>query len=280
MARRKVFPVIYEGDGAVGTQRSPGVKAAQILLTEVNRDRNKKKGLSRKSLNLQNGAFGSLTVKDNVIAKQYLNLRGPDGKINPHIIGHDAWDRLWDFAVGPLGGQVNALVVEEFKRREAAKVLLTNRNKGHAEYRADVANVAIQMCTRVPHLYRYNQTRPFPISPAGAIFLAQYYGRWDCSSSVLGWFQAAGIPNPQRSDGKYDGYGHTGSLWAAGVRVTSARAGDLVFYGDDYKLGYWRPQHVAMAIDPYRVATFGSNPPRIASIGYRKDIRGIVNVLG
>ena len=277
MATRTTFPALTEGDGNTGAVRSPGVKAACLLMHEVLDERNRKRGPNYRPVSIPIGAWGRNFTIDLVKVKQYGNVRDKFGKINPHTIGRPAWEYLWTFARGKLGGECNALVVEELRRREEARRRIEEAAAAAKLGPAMIAravNVAARMAAN-GHLYRYGQVRPFPVRSPGAILLPQFYGRWDCSSSVLGWYHAAGAPNPLRSDGKYDGYGHTGSLWAAGARVTAARAGDLVFYGDDYLLGPWRPQHVAMVIDSQRVATFGSNPPRIAPINYRSDIRGV-----
>ena len=69
-------------------------------------------------------------------------------------------------------------------------------------------------------------------------------------------------------------------MWSAGVSASAPRVGDAAFYGDDYLLGYWRPQHVALVLDANRVGPFGSNPPRIAPIRYRSDFKGFKNLLG
>ena len=277
MARRTEFPQLNEGDGSPGSG-SPGVLAAKYLTRQVLAERNKKRGLNRAPASPLTGVWDNEFTTDLVVTKQYAGLKDVNGDINPHTIGRPAWEYLWDFAKGKRGGKVNALVVGELKPRPTAAKALTVKHAG-TSYRTDVVAVAEKMCVN-GRLYSYNQARPFPTAYVNAILMAAYYARWDCSSSVLGWYMAAGIPNPLLSSGKYDGYGHTGTLWAAGVRVPTARPGDFVFYGDDYKLGYWRPQHVAMALDASRIATFGSNPPRITSINYRTDRRGIVDVLG
>lgn len=279
MARRTEFPELIEGDGNTGVIRSPGVLAFQLLMGEVNAERNKLRGLKRQLLNKCNGAWGRLTTLDAVVVKQYRGILDVNGHINPHVVGKPAWNVLWEYAEGKgaFSSRVNALVAEELKRRADAKKALASTAPSLSR-REDIVAVAKAMCAK-GSLYRYAQIRPYP-TLAGAILLSQFYRRWDCSSSVLGWYQAGGVKNPLRANGKYDGYGHTGSLWAGGVRVGTPRIADCVFYGDDFLLGYWRPQHVAMYIGNGLVATFGSNPPRIASVDYRKDRRGYVDLLG
>lgn len=281
MATRTQFPALNEGDGT-SQNPSPAVLAAKLLMYEVLAERNKRMGLNYKPVSVANGVWGNGMTRDLVVVKQYLRIRDKFGKINPHTMGLPAWTALWKYAKGQLGGRVNALVVEEINRRKAKAAAVALRNaalKAQKDVRGLIVQSGFAMASK-GHLYGYKQARPHPTSPENAILLPQYYYRWDCSSSCEGWFMDGGLPNPLRSDGRYDGYGHTGSLWAAGVRVAKPRPADLAFYGDDYKLGYWRPQHVAMVVDSSRVVTFGSNPPRIASIYYRSDFRGFVDVIG
>lgn len=277
MATRTEFPGLNRGDGLKGLG-SPGVLAAKLLGAQVLAERNRTRGLTRKMLTDLDGRWDEAWTKDLVVIKQYAVLRDINGAINPNVIGKPAWTHLWTYARGPLGGRCNDLVVEEIRRREEARKALAAKTTAQ-NVRARIVNSATRMVSRAG-LYRYAQIRLFPYLRSDAIHLEQFFRRWDCSSSCLGWMHDGGAPNPQRSDGKYDGSGHTGTLWAAGVRVTTPRPGDLAFYGDDWLLGYWRPQHVALVINQTQVATFGSNPPKIASIHYRRDFRGFVDVLG
>ena len=48
MARRTRYPALQAGDGNTGSVRSPGAKAAGLLMHEVLHDRNRKRKLTRK----------------------------------------------------------------------------------------------------------------------------------------------------------------------------------------------------------------------------------------
>jgi hypothetical protein len=93
----------------------------------------------------------------------------------------------------------------------------------------------------------------------------------DCTGFYLGCCQAAGVPNPNRADGVYDGYGYTGSLWERGSWTHSPRRGDLCMYGDPYG----HTGHAAPYMGDGTVVSFGHNPIEHYAVRYRGDFRGI-----
>jgi peptidoglycan hydrolase-like protein with peptidoglycan-binding domain len=93
----------------------------------------------------------------------------------------------------------------------------------------------------------------------------------DCTGFYLGCCQAAGVPNPNRADGVYDGYGYTGSLWERGSWTHSPRRGDLAMYGDPYG----HTGHAAPYMGDGTVVSFGHNPIEHYPVRYRGDFRGL-----
>lgn len=92
----------------------------------------------------------------------------------------------------------------------------------------------------------------------------------DCSSFATWCFWIAGAPDPNGLG--YNGYGFTGTQIRHGRKVSNARAGDLVFYGN--KGGV--PTHVAIAVGGGKVVGHGSEiGPVLALISYRRDIHSI-----
>lgn len=268
MATRTRFPGLVAGDGLKG-DASPGVLAAKYLVRQVLAERNTRNGLSRKPLSDLTGRWDNNFTRDVVVAKQYAVLRDVRGNINPHVIGRPAWDYLWTFARGELGGRVNALVEEELRRRDAAaaaaKAAAEQMTSGQA-VRGRLVQVAEQFLS-LARLYTYAQIRPFPL----AIFDPANRRRYDCSSTVIAMYHAARAPQDP-SGYRWQGWGDTGALWGRGVRTTSPQPGDLAFYGWESRNG--RPQHVAMHLGGGDVVTFGSTPPRRRPVYYRTDYIG------
>lgn len=94
----------------------------------------------------------------------------------------------------------------------------------------------------------------------------------DCSSSVTGYYRAAGAPDPSGLDYKWIGW--TGTLCKHGVKVPidQAQPGDLAFYGDREP---WH--HVAVVVGRkdgrIMVVSHGSDPgPFLLPIDYRHDL--------
>lgn len=268
MATRDRFPGLVEGDGMKGGA-SPGVLAAKYLSRQVLAERNQRRGLTRQPLSPLTGRWDNEFTRDLVVVKQYAVLRDKYGRINPHVIGRPAWDYLWTFARGQIGGRVNDLVAEELRRRDAAaaavKAAAVAAASGSAT-RTRLVKIAEQFLG-LANLYVYAQIRPFPLS----LFDPVNRRRYDCSSTVIAMYHVAGAPMDP-SGYRWQGWGDTGALWARGTRVTSPLPGDLAFYGWETRNG--RPQHVAMHLGGGDVVTFGSTPPRRRPVYYRSDYIG------
>jgi cell wall-associated NlpC family hydrolase len=91
----------------------------------------------------------------------------------------------------------------------------------------------------------------------------------DCSGYATLSYKDAGAPNPNRSDGVYDGYGYTGTLASCSRKVSSPKAGDFAFYGS----GTF--SHVAICDGKGGVYSFGSDPIKhYSTAAYRSDFAG------
>lgn len=113
--------------------------------------------------------------------------------------------------------------------------------------------------------FRYAQVRPIEGIHSPPLVLT------DCTGFYLGCCEAAGVPNPNRADGVYDGWGYTGSLWERGEWTTTPRRGDLAMYGDPYG----STGHGACAMGDGSVVSFGHDPIEHYPLRYRADFRGV-----
>jgi peptidoglycan hydrolase-like protein with peptidoglycan-binding domain len=113
--------------------------------------------------------------------------------------------------------------------------------------------------------FRYAQLRPIEGIHSAAPVLT------DCTGFYLGCCEAAGVPNPNRADGVYDGWGYTGSLWERGEWTTTPRRGDLAMYGDPYG----STGHAACCLGDGTVVSFGHDPIEHYAVRYRADFRGV-----
>jgi cell wall-associated NlpC family hydrolase len=93
----------------------------------------------------------------------------------------------------------------------------------------------------------------------------------DCSSFATWCYWVAGAPDPNGLG--YDGYGYTGTQVNRGRKVSTARPGDLVFYGN---VGGSVPTHVAICVGGGKVVSHGGESgPLLALISYRRDLHSI-----
>src|SRR5215471_3836734 len=111
--------------------------------------------------------------------------------------------------------------------------------------------------------FTYAQVRPMPElhSPPQV--------RTDCSGYYTACCQAAGVPNPNRSDGVYDGYGWTGTLAEHGAWTSSPQRGDAALYGQAPSYG-----PVAVYLGDGTCISFGGDPITHVDAYYRSDFAG------
>ncbi len=268
MATRTQFVYLVEGDGTGKDGGSPAVLAMKLLLHQVLHHRNRVTGHTRRPVSTLTGRWDKATTKDLVVAKQWLGLRDINGKVNPHVFGLNPWKVFWTYATGTLGGRVNALVQEEIDRRARAKLAAAIAAKqAAATPRVRLVAAADKFLDQAAY-YVYAQIRPAPVRD---LYSAANRRRFDCSSTVIALYYAAGVPVDPSGYG-YAGWGDTGALWRHGTRTYAPLPGDFAFYGWETRNG--RPQHVAMHLGGGEVVTFGSTPPRRRPVGYRSDYIG------
>lgn len=93
----------------------------------------------------------------------------------------------------------------------------------------------------------------------------------DCSSFATWCYWVAGAQDPNGLN--YDGYGYTGTQVRRGRKVTTAKAADLVFYGN---VGGSVPTHVAVSVGAGKVVSHGGESgPVLALVSYRRDLHSI-----
>ena len=120
--------------------------------------------------------------------------------------------------------------------------------------------------------WNYHAVRPFTLYRSGE----HVDKAFDCSWLVTEVYFAAGLPDPNGFD-YHGGAGSTESLRVKGQRVSTAKPGDLIFYGtfgDELD-----PAHVVMASGNDKCIGFGSTGgPRLLPVDFRpvKDIRRYV----
>lgn len=91
----------------------------------------------------------------------------------------------------------------------------------------------------------------------------------DCSGFYTACCQAAGVPNPNRSDGVYDRYGYTGTLQSHGRWTRTPRPGDVALYGAGGV-----STHAAVYLGDGTVVSFGHDPIEHLPARYRSDFMG------
>lgn len=222
----------------------PAVQALQVALRHAMGDHARNTGKS---------AYGSRTREDVARFKRAHNIRPADGTVAGARVWHELlWRNLTKTVRDLLGQDIREALPDHVTRSEALVR----------------ARIVAEMEWMLAHAgqYTYGQVRPTVVNlrdPLGR-------GRLDCSSTVIACYHAAGAPNP--SGGVYDGYGHTGTLWANGRRTTNPNPGDMAFY----KWEGWRPGHVALHLaDVSTVGSFGATPPsRRRPVNYRGDYIG------
>jgi peptidoglycan hydrolase-like protein with peptidoglycan-binding domain len=127
-----------------------------------------------------------------------------------------------------------------------------------------VGDVAWQ-CYLRRDAFRYAQLRPMEAVDGPPLI------QTDCSGLYTDCCRLAGVPNPNRSDGVFDGYGYTGSLVEHGRWTSTPQRGDAAMYGDPYGSS----GHVAVYLGDGSVVSFGHDPMEHYPVRYRTDFRGI-----
>jgi len=250
------LPNLKRGD------RNLAVRAAQNALHRFLH----KRGLPHR--NDRKGRYGANTARDVAALKAAVGAAPVDGdRLGEHV---------WHVLKRHLGAYDRVLLARyraAVAARRAAELLRLRQADGQK-----VADALMWLYENGRDRLVYTQRRPFPLTRS--IEALRY--RLDCSSTVTLAYWMAGCPDPNGFgfDGRTEAYGFTGTLWSHGdlVEASTARPGDLVFYGYDSR-GPW-PSHVAGVVTaakgstPARVVTFGHTPIKLEDIGYR-PIRGV-----
>lgn len=107
------------------------------------------------------------------------------------------------------------------------KVALTAKKKQAAKMKMVVA--FMEWAIAHSHQIHYAEIRPMPQVKFGKLPKLPF--TTDCSGLATMGRQYAGLPDPNHSNGKYDGTGYTGTL-LHGHRVPNALPGRIGVYGD------------------------------------------------
>lgn len=218
--------------------RGPDVEAAQRGLWRL---------LGGAATNARSGLYGDQTEADVKRARALLDLEDP---IGGHAIGHDLF----------------AVLTRWFDATAADAA--THAPKPHPASREHALRVAIVQQWRWAWLnasrFRYAQLRPMPgsLHEAGTVHT-------DCSGFCILGHKDGGAPNPNRADGKYDGYGWTGSIMQVCHRVGTPLPADFALYSAN-------GGHMAgIAEDGVSIYSDGHDPiTRYTTVHYRSDFVG------
>lgn len=204
------------------------------------------RALQGDSTNARNGNFGDETCKD--IARFRDRYAVNPGQSNARI-GADLWNVLTRW--------MDQLAVDQVHEQPEPKPPVASSWEGVSSE----AWWAYQNKGR----FLYSQTRPMPKLHDPPIVYS------DCSGLYTMACQSAGVPNPNRADGVYDGYGYTGTLVDHGYWTSSPKAGDCALYGSSPA----EPTHCAVYLGDGTVVSFGSDPIKHLDVTYRYDLLGI-----
>lgn len=206
------------------------------------------RALQGRSTNARNGTFGDQTVADVGRFRSRYAVNVTDSNTT---IGGDLWAVLTRW--------MDQTAVDLVHAQPSPPAPLPSSSSLRS---AIVAELQWAYANRDGFLYA--QLRPMPASlhdPPTKLT--------DCSGYATLGYKDAGAPNPNRSDGIYDGYGYTGTLASCSRKVSSPLAGDFAFYGS----GTF--SHVAIADGKGGVYSFGSDPiSHYTSAQYRSDFAG------
>jgi peptidoglycan hydrolase-like protein with peptidoglycan-binding domain len=199
------------------------VKAAQLALTAALGPKD--------SLNAQNGVYGDQTVHDVKLFRTRFVVNKNDSGAT---LGQEVWDVLTRW--------MDQRAIDEANSQPPPP-----RPVAPAQW--DVVGDEAWWAFRNRGRFLYAQLRPMPMLHAPPTV------HTDCSGLYTACCQSAGVPNPNRSDGVYDGYGWTGTLCARGRWTQTPRRGDAALYGSGPPY-----QHVAVYLGDGTVISFGKDP--------------------
>jgi hypothetical protein len=203
------------------------------------------RALQGDSTNARNGSFGDQTVSD--IGKFRERYAVSKGSSNAQI-GAELW------AVLTRWMDQTAVDLVHAQPPPAPPA------PAPSDLRAKIVN-ACEWAYQNRSGFLYAQVRPMPTALRNPPTK-----RTDCSGYATLAYQDAGAPNPNRSDGVYDGYGYTGTLASCGRKVSTPKPGDLAMYGS----GTY--SHVAICDNSGGVYSFGSDPIKhYDTAKYRSD---------
>lgn len=234
-----------------GVEWAPGLKRNPLSLGMKGSDvEAAQRGLWRllgdRSQNARNGVYGDGTAADVLLARQALDLEDPAGG---RVIGLQLWaalTRWFDATAISLAAEAPdpPPPVSELRDKIVARAALAYQHRS---------------------AYRYAQERPMnqhleegsDAHPEEA----------DCSEYSTLAHKDEGAPNPNRSDGVYDGYGWTGSIEQVCHWVAAPLPGDFAMY----------PDHMAVCDGDGGVYSDGHNPiEHYPTPHYRSDFRGFM----
>ena len=205
------------------------------------------RALQGQSTNARNGNYGDQTVRDVGLFRDLLAVNPDDADTK---IGADLWAVLTRW--------MDQTAVD-LAHKQPPPAPTPNASQLGAKI---VDRLAWAYANRSGFLYA--QIRPMPAS-----LRDPPTKKTDCSGYATLGFKDAGAPNPNRSDGVYDGYGYTGTLASCSRKVSTPQAGDFAFYGS----GTF--SHVAVCDGAGGVYSFGSDPIKhYSSAQYRSDFAG------
>lgn len=208
------FPLIARVPS--GVSWAPGLKRVPLSVGMKGSDvQAAQRGLWRllgsDTKNARNGVYGDGTVADVLLARSVLGLEDPAGG---RVIGLALWaalTRWFDAAAIKLAAEAPdpPPPVSELRDKIVARARLAYEHRSR---------------------YVYEQVRPMnqhleegsDAHPEGA----------DCSEFATLCHKDEGAPNPNRSDGEYDGYGWTGSIEQVCHWVQWPMPGDFAMYPD------------------------------------------------
>lgn len=242
--------VALYGHVPAGVEWAPGLKRNPLSKGMTGSDvEAAQRGLWRllgdKSRNARNGVYGDQTETDVVLARAALELQDPVGGA---VIGGTLWAALTRW--------FDAAAIKAAEHAPAAP-------PPAADLRAKVVDQA-RWALEHADSFRYAQIRPMPASlhnPGTTLI--------DCSAFSILCHHDAGLPNPNRVDGEYDGSGWTGSIEAVCREVDEPLPGDFAMYDG----------HMAVVETPNghgdaSVISDGHDPiTRYTTARYRSDFR-------
>ena len=204
------------------------------------------RGLQGSSTNARNGNFGEQTVAD---------------------IGRfrERYDFNRDDSDAKCGGELWAALTRWMDKTAVDLVHTQPPPDPMADIDALCRTIAEEALYAQAHnIWTYSQQRAMWSADGGPATIRERCDagkttRQDCSTLVTEAHHSAGAPNPNRSDGRYDGYGYTGTLQTVCRRFDTARLGDIGLYDSNYD-GTSSHATIVADLSPFRMVSHGSDP--------------------